>query len=86
MAENNMIVGSLSQLELMGAFYAQGQIQSTKQTITAGTFVSTYFDMGTNVPEIYQVPMLPDNLPLGMVGAYPILIFVPVSWREQGVV
>ncbi len=82
MASGNMTVGSLSQLKLMGAFYAQGQIQSLKQTIVTGTFVSNYFNMGTNVPEIYQVPILADNLPYGMIGAYPIWVFSPVSWRE----
>jgi len=82
MARNNMTVGSLSQLQLMGAFYAQNMIKSEKQTITMGTFVSNYFDMGTNVPEIYQVPTLADNLPFGMIGAYPILAFSQVSWRE----
>jgi hypothetical protein len=85
MARNDMVVGSTSQLELMGAFYAQGSITSSKQTTTMGTFVSNYFDMGTNVPQIFQVPALADNLPLGMIGAYPILAFQPVSWREIGV-
>ena len=47
-----------------------------------GTFVSNYFDMGTNVPRIYQVPTLAANLPYGMIGAYPIFIYKKVSWRE----
>lgn len=85
MATGNLTVGSLSQLQLMGAFYAQQKIVSSKQTITMGTFVSNYFDMGTNVPDIYQVPSLPDHLPEGMIGAYPILVFEQVSWRELGV-
>lgn len=84
MAEQNLTVGSLSQLTLMGAFYAQGTVRSTKQTTTIGTFVGSYFDMGTNVPEIYQVPTLADNLPLGMIGAYPILVYDQVAWREIG--
>ena len=82
MASGDMTVGSLSQLSLMGAFYAQGKIACSKQTTVMGTFVSYYFDMGTNVPNIYQVPSLADNLPLGMIGAYPILAFQNVSWRE----
>jgi len=83
MAEGSMTVGSQSQLRMMGAFYAQQQIRSSKQTITLGTFVSNYFDMGKNVPDIFQVPELADNLPLGMIGAYPILVFQQVSWRER---
>ena len=85
MAEQDMTIGTLSQLYLMGAFYAQGKIASSKQTIVAGTFVSNYFDMGTNVPDIYQIPTLADHLPFGMIGAYPILVFSQVSWRELGV-
>lgn len=82
MARQNMTVGALSQLKLMGAFYAQSQIKSEKQTIVMGTFVSNFFDMGTNVPDIYQVPDLADYLPLGMIGAYPIWVLDKVSWRE----
>ncbi|MDZ4860878.1 MAG: hypothetical protein SGI88_18035 [Candidatus Hydrogenedentes bacterium] len=84
MCSGNLTMGVNSQLELMGAFYAQQQIRSEKQTIVTGTYVSNYFDMGTNVPEIYQVPELANNLPTGMIGAYPILIFSQVSWRELG--
>lgn len=84
MASQNMMVGSTSQLNIMGAFYAQGQITSQKQTNVMGTFVANYFDMGTNVPNIYQVPDLADNLPLGMIGNYPILAIAQSSWRELG--
>lgn len=82
MAEHNMYVGTLSQLELMGAFYAQDKIKTEKQSTIIGTFVSNYFDMGTNVPSIYQVPTLADNLPTGMIGMYPIIVYDYVSWRE----
>jgi hypothetical protein len=82
MASGDMTVGALSQLTLMGAFYAQGRITCSRQSQIAGTFVSNYFDMGTNVPSIYQIPSLADNLPIGMIGAYPILAFSTISWRE----
>ena len=85
MASNNMTVGSNAQLTLMGAFYAQNTLRTLRQTTVIGSFVSNYFDMGTNVPSIYQVPSLADNLPLGMIGAYPILVFNQVAWREIGV-
>ena len=84
MATNNMDVGMTSQLKVMGGFYAQNRVRSQKQTTIMGTFVGDYFDMGTNVPDIYQVPELADNLPYGMIGAYPILTFQQVSWRELG--
>jgi hypothetical protein len=82
MAENNMTVGSTAQLTLMGAFYAQGTVSSSKQTVTMGTYVGSYFNMGTNVPEIYQVPWLADYLPLGMIGGYPITNWGSLAWRE----
>ena len=85
MASGDMTVGAISQLSLAGAFYAQGRMICSKQTNVLGTFVSNYFDMGTNVPAIFQVPSLGDNLPQGMIGAYPILAFQHVSWRELGV-
>lgn len=85
MAKGNLVVGANSQLKLMGAFYSEQTVKSSKQTITMGTFVGNYFDMGTNVPDIFQVPTLADNLPEGMIGAYPIYVFQQVSWRELGV-
>ena len=72
-----------SQLQMMGAFYAQEQAVSDKQNEICGTFVSSYFSM-QNVPHMYQVPTLPDNLPPGMPGATPIWIVKTKvnSWRE----
>ena len=65
----NLATGSGSaQLTLAGAFYAQGTIKSAKQNQIAGTFVASFFDMGTNVPNIYQVPLLTTNMPPAMPG------------------
>lgn len=72
-----------SQLKMIGAFYAQGTIRSAKQNQIAGTFVATYYDMGTNVPNIYQVPALKNNLPPGMPGGDPILVIKRQTWRER---
>lgn len=85
MTRGNLTVGSTAQLKLMGAFYAQGMVRSSKQTTTMGTLVGNYFDMGTNVPDIYQVPTLADNLPDGMIGNYPIMFLDIESWRELGI-
>lgn len=85
MTTENMVVGSTAQCSIAGAFYAAKQIKSMKQTNVLGTFVSNYFDMGTNVPSIFQVPSLADNLPLGMVGNYPILSLQQKAWREIGI-
>jgi hypothetical protein len=86
MATGDMYVGAkVSQMEIMGAFYAQGKVVSAKQTRVMGTFVGRYFDMGSQVPDIYQVPDLADNLPLGMIGNFPLLVMEQVAWREPGV-
>ena len=82
MSANNIIMGTSSQLELMGAFYAQDTITSTKQTVVMGTYVANYFDMGSQVPDIYQVPDLAKNLPIGMIGNWPLRVYSQVSWRE----
>jgi hypothetical protein len=85
MAAGNMMVGGAAQLDLMGGFYAQGSVSSQFQSTTTGTFVGNFFNMGTNVPRIFQVPTLADNLPLGMIGNYPIMSLGIESWRELGI-
>jgi hypothetical protein len=85
MTATNMLVGATAQCDIMGAFYAQNTIQAAKQTDVMGTFVANYFDMGSQVPSIFQVPSLPENLPLGMIGNYPIMTLGQVSWRELGI-
>jgi hypothetical protein len=87
MTKTNMTFGAgggASHLDVLGAFYAAGKITSAKQTDVMGTFVSTYFDMGQQVPNIYQVPSLAANLPVGMIGNYPILSLIQVAWGEMG--
>jgi hypothetical protein len=74
-----------SQLSMAGAYYAQGVIVSAKQNQIAGTFVSNYFDMGTNVPNIYQVPALSKNLPPGMPGDQAIVSMRKRTWRERAI-
>ena len=85
MSSTTMLVGTTSQLSIMGAFYAQEKLTTSKQSNIIGTFVSNYFDMGGQVPSIFQVPALADNLPLGMVGNFPVLALSRISWREMGI-
>lgn len=72
-----------AQLKMAGAFYAQGKIVSAKQNEIAGTFVSQYFDMGTNVPKIYQVPNLAANMPPGMPGDTNYYTLRVKTWRQR---
>jgi hypothetical protein len=72
-----------SQLSMAGAFYAQGKITSAKQNQIAGTFVANFYDMGTNVPNIYQVPALAYNMPPGMPGDKTMFTLKTHTWRER---
>ena len=83
MAENNMALPASAQKKLCGAFYAQNTISSAKQNEVAGTFVASLVNMGAQVPHLYQVPALANNLPPGIIGASPITIFSRLSWREH---
>lgn len=84
MGNLNLACGSGdAQLSLAGAFYAQGKVVSKKQNQVLGTFVSNYFDMGTNVPKIYQVPTLAYNLPPGMPGDNKYYTVKTKAWRER---
>ncbi len=69
-------------LNIMGAFYAENQITSAKQNEIAGTFVSNYIDMGNQVPSIYQVPELINNIPPGMPGATITYSIYTNNWHE----
>ncbi|HEX9911958.1 MAG TPA: pilus assembly PilX N-terminal domain-containing protein [candidate division Zixibacteria bacterium] len=74
-----------AQLKLMGAFYAQNKISNAKQNQLVGAMVSNYFEI-KNVPDLFHVPSLADNLPPGMPGAGTSYAYtyqiVPNSWRE----
>jgi hypothetical protein len=80
MTPNNITFGG-SQNDAVGAFYAETKIIATKQYDILGTFVSNYFDMGNNVPAIYQVPELVNYLPDGMIGTNAKVLMV-VSWQR----
>ena len=75
--------GGDAQISMAGAFYAQGTIVSAKQNHILGTFVANYFDMGKNVPSIYQVPALRKNLPPGMPGDQLYVTLKVKSWRSR---
>lgn len=74
-----------SQLDIMGAFFAQNQITNVKQNNLAGAMVSNYFSV-TNVPHMFFIPSIVDNLPPGMPGGGTITKYtykkVLGTWRE----
>jgi hypothetical protein len=65
--------GGASQLKLMAAIYAEDEINVALQTKIAGALVGRAFDLGNNVPQVWQVPKLAVNLPPGMPGGDPLL-------------
>lgn len=71
-----------AQLSAAGAWYAGRTIKSAKQNNFAGTYVANYFDMGTNVPSIFQVPTLTNHLPPGMPGGKGVMAAQVISWRH----
>lgn len=71
-----------AQIDVMGLFYAETTIKCEKQTDVLGTFVSNYFDMGTNVPAIYQVPDAANHLPPGLIGQSASWALKIVSWQK----
>jgi len=73
---------NVAQVRHCGAFYAPNRIICAKQDQIAGTIVANYFDMGGQVPSIYQVPLLAKNLPPGMPGGDPYFFIKTVYWRE----
>lgn len=86
MAENDIILGDTAQITIMGGFYAQNTIRANRQTTILGTLVGNQFDLGTNVPEVYQVPELANSWDpqMRMIGANPVMFISRVSWRELG--
>lgn len=77
----NQIGFNEANINVMGVFYAEDHVTVEKQTDIMGTIVSNYFDMGTNVPSIYQVPDTVNYLPPGMIGGSSRWYMV-VSWQK----
>lgn len=85
MSKGDITLGVSAQKSIMGAFYAQGKVVIDKQTNVVGACVADYFDMGKNVPDIFQVPSLVDFLPFGMLGNTPTggnAALSLLAWRE----
>jgi len=69
-------------INVMGVFYGENKIVVQKQTDIVGTIAANYFDMGTNVPAIYQVPETVNNLPPGLIGA-DTQWYLVVAWLKS---
>lgn len=78
----NSITFDAAQIDVMGIFYAEDSIISQKQTDVAGTFAANYFDMGQQVPSIFQVPDVVDSLPPGMIASQSVWVISVVAWQR----
>ena len=78
----NTIGFNEANIDVMGLFYAEDTVQAQKQTDIIGTVVSNYFDMGTNVPSVYQVPDVMNHLPTGLIGQGASWVMKTVSWQK----
>lgn len=79
----NNITFSSQQRDSAGLFYAENSITCSDQTNVLGTFISDVFDMGSQVPSIYQVPETMNNLPPGLVGNVNVWYLSVVVWQED---
>lgn len=76
------LVMARSQNHVAAAVFAENQVKITKQYQVVGAVVTRFFDLGAQVPSVYQMPNLVRYLPPGMPGG-KILNFVKIlSWRE----
>jgi hypothetical protein len=69
-------------IDVMGMFFGETKIKAEKQTDIVGSFVSNYFDMGSNVPAIFQVPDAVNHLPPGLIGNNSTWSMRIVSWQK----
>ncbi len=78
----NVITFNEASINVMGLFFAEDKVVAQKQTNIMGSLVSNYFDMGTNVPAIFQVPATLNNMPPGMIGSNS-LWYLVVAWIKS---
>lgn len=78
----NNITFNEANIDVMGLFYGENTITVSKQTDMMGTIVTNFFDVGTNVPSVFQVPATLNNMPPGMIGSNSTWYMV-VAWIKS---
>ena len=66
----------------MYVFYSENQITVAKQTDLIGTILTNFFDITGQVPSIFQVPEVLNNLPPGMIAGENVYLMKVVSWQK----
>lgn len=91
MTPNNITLGGSSQKDVMGLFFAGsvdvsdnpiGEISTNFQTDIIGTVITNNFDFSNQVPSIFQVPEVLNNLPLGLIANEMVWYMNMVSWQK----
>jgi hypothetical protein len=82
MTPNDIDLGASSQKDIMGLFYAEGEVTTHKQTDIVGTLVTDYFNISDQVPSVFQVPETVNNLPPGMIAGDQIWLMRVISWQK----
>jgi len=78
----NSIGFNEASIDVMGIFYAESSFVVQKQTDIMGSVVTNFLDVGTNVPGIFEVPAVLDNLPIGMLSEDPKWVIKIISWKK----
>ena len=78
----NSVTFNEANINVMGVYYGETSVVVQKQTNIMGSIVSNYFDFGTNVPSIFQVPDTANHLPPGMIGNNAVWYMV-VAWMKS---
>lgn len=81
LAKDRLVMAG-AQNHVAAAVFAENQVQVTKQYQVVGAIVSRFFEMGGQVPSVYQMPNLVRNLPPGMPGGQILNHVKILSWRE----
>ncbi|MEE8503294.1 MAG: hypothetical protein V3T26_02465 [candidate division NC10 bacterium] len=81
LAKDRIVMARASK-RVAAAVFAENQVSITKQYQVVGAVVTRFFDLGAQVPRVYQMPNFVKYLPPGMPGGQ-VLNFVKIlSWRE----
>jgi len=64
------------------AVFAENQVSISFQYQVVGAIVTRFFDLGAQVPRVYQMPNLVKYLPPGMPGGQAFNFVKILSWRE----
>ncbi len=81
LAKDRIVMARASK-RVAAAVFAENQVSITKQYQVVGAIVTRFFDLGAQVPRVYQMPNLVKYLPPGMPGGQAFNFVKILSWRE----